>query len=283
MQENNLDEFIGYRIPTEGKQSIAVMKVVAFIDSAQGSTIIVPDDWVAQTGADFDIDSIYGVTKEFYVTKNNKIIVPKYHNTHTKEAYYDYVISNVDKKLRSTVRLDDETIKEFKKNYRKKIDELYSKQEEVLYDRIKDLLNEESEYYKDAAPIIRNALKTVSDKLKQMDAVLPFADKIELYMTALETALSIDAKAQHGTKILDIYKSISDIINLQQSLSSDKYEQYKETIGEEVLDFINETKDNTINKIAKVSGLKSFEDFSNSPIEEVNNTLLATIKLQMIC
>lgn len=273
MRENKLDEFIGYRIPTEGKQSIAVMKVVAFTDSAQGSTIVVPDDWVAQTGADFDIDSIYGVTKEFYVTKNNKIIVPKYHNEHTKEAYYDYVMYNVDKKLRSTVRVDDETIKEFKKTYRKKIDELYSKQEEVLYDRIKDLLNEESEYYKEAAPIIRNALKSVDKQLKTSDIALPFADKIELYMTALETALALDSKAQHGTKILDIYKSISDIINLQQSLSNDKYEQYKETIGEEVLDFINETKDDTINKIAKVSGLKSFEDFSNSPIEEVNSRI----------
>ena len=62
MQEHNSDIFIGYRIPTEGKQSVSVMKVVGFLDKSQGSTIIVPDDWVSQTGADFDVDSIYAIT-----------------------------------------------------------------------------------------------------------------------------------------------------------------------------------------------------------------------------
>lgn len=57
-----IDTFIGYRIPTEAKYSVAVMKIVDFVDDAYGSTIIVPNDWVAQTGSDFDVDSIYGIT-----------------------------------------------------------------------------------------------------------------------------------------------------------------------------------------------------------------------------
>lgn len=61
LQDAKLDEIIGYRIPTEGKQSIAIMKVVGFLDDSQGSTIVVPNDWVAQTGSDFDIDSVYGI------------------------------------------------------------------------------------------------------------------------------------------------------------------------------------------------------------------------------
>ena len=60
---------IGYRIPTEGKQSMAVMKVVGFIDDALGSTIVVPDAWVAQTGSDFDIDSVYGIQYATYIDK----------------------------------------------------------------------------------------------------------------------------------------------------------------------------------------------------------------------
>ena len=70
MQQSGADMFIGYRIPTEGKQSISVMKVVGFLDKSQGSTIIVPDDWVSQTGADFDIDSIYAICPSFYQDKN---------------------------------------------------------------------------------------------------------------------------------------------------------------------------------------------------------------------
>lgn len=69
IQDAGLDMMIGYRIPTEGKQSVCVMKVVGFTDDALGSTIVVPDDWVAQTGSDFDIDSVYGIN---FASKFNK-------------------------------------------------------------------------------------------------------------------------------------------------------------------------------------------------------------------
>lgn len=52
---------IAYRIPTEGKQSIITIKVKGFLPDAYGSTIIVPEEWVTQTGSDFDIDSVYGI------------------------------------------------------------------------------------------------------------------------------------------------------------------------------------------------------------------------------
>lgn len=66
MESEGLDIHIGYRIPTEGKQSISVLKVKGFVDSAYGSTIIVADEWVRQTGSDFDIDTIYGISYEMY-------------------------------------------------------------------------------------------------------------------------------------------------------------------------------------------------------------------------
>ena len=72
LQKAGLDTMIGYRIPTEGKQSIAVMKVVGLLDESQGSTIVVPDEWVLQTGADFDIDSIYGIYHTATFDKNGK-------------------------------------------------------------------------------------------------------------------------------------------------------------------------------------------------------------------
>ena len=72
LQAAGLDTMIGYRIPTEGKQSVAVMKVVGLLDESQGSTIVVPDEWVLQTGADFDIDSIYGIYHTAYFDENGK-------------------------------------------------------------------------------------------------------------------------------------------------------------------------------------------------------------------
>lgn len=91
-----LDIMIGYRIPTEGKQSIAKLKVVGFLDESQGSTIVVPDEWVAQTGSDFDVDSVYGIYYEFGVS-NGKLFKYKYLNgedeVSTKKRYNYYINS----------------------------------------------------------------------------------------------------------------------------------------------------------------------------------------------
>ena len=73
IQAAELDQIIGYRIPTEGKQSICLMKVVDLLDDTQGSTIVVPDGWVAQTGADFDIDSVYTIMHENFVDNDGNI------------------------------------------------------------------------------------------------------------------------------------------------------------------------------------------------------------------
>lgn len=70
LEKEGLDLHIGYRIPTEGKQSVSILKVVGFLDDIQGSTIIVPDEWVTQTGSDFDVDSVYGINFEIEVQKD---------------------------------------------------------------------------------------------------------------------------------------------------------------------------------------------------------------------
>lgn len=78
LQDSGIDTMIGYRIPTEGKQSVCIMKVVGFTDDALGSTIVVPDDWVAQTGSDFDIDSVYGIQFKGRYDKESKFIKYEY-------------------------------------------------------------------------------------------------------------------------------------------------------------------------------------------------------------
>lgn len=80
MESEGLDIHIGYRIPTEGKQSVSVLKVKGFVDSAYGSTIIVANEWVRQTGSDFDIDTVYGISYEMY-----KDVEGNLHKTQYKE------------------------------------------------------------------------------------------------------------------------------------------------------------------------------------------------------
>ena len=100
IQKAGLDTMIGYRIPTEGKQSIAVMKVVGLLDESQGSTIVVPDDWVLQTGADFDIDSIYGIYHNSYFDREGKIHKVEYKddsNSTVEERYIEYIKRRLDR------------------------------------------------------------------------------------------------------------------------------------------------------------------------------------------
>lgn len=97
---DSLRTMIGYRIPTEGKQSICIMYVKEFLPDAYGSTVVVPDEWVTQTGSDFDVDSVYGMSKTFNLVKGvpTEIIHARY--TKDEVGYINYVKDNVDKASR---------------------------------------------------------------------------------------------------------------------------------------------------------------------------------------
>ena len=110
LQEAEADELIGYRIPTEGKQSVAIMKVVGFTNDAQGSTIIVPDGWVPQTGSDFDIDSIYGIQYHSYIGKDGKLH-KSYYIGDKLQLYKNYVFSKLTKEELEAIK-DNSTITE---------------------------------------------------------------------------------------------------------------------------------------------------------------------------
>lgn len=103
LQTAKLDTLIGYRIPTEGKQSVCVMKVVGFLDDAQGSTIVVPDDWVSQTGSDFDIDSVYGIQYSTTINADGDIQKIIYNDLAGK-SYDDYIKSQLNTEAKAKLK-----------------------------------------------------------------------------------------------------------------------------------------------------------------------------------
>lgn len=50
---------IGYRIPTQGLSSTFSFKVVDVLPDRIGDTVVVPDEFTAMTGSDFDVDKLY--------------------------------------------------------------------------------------------------------------------------------------------------------------------------------------------------------------------------------
>ena len=60
---------IGYRIPTQGLSSMFSFQVADIMPTTIGDTIIVPEEFTAMTGSDFDIDKLYLAT---YTYKDGK-------------------------------------------------------------------------------------------------------------------------------------------------------------------------------------------------------------------
>ena len=61
--DEDLLKIIGYRIPTEDKYSIMPIKIVGFMPTIAGSTIMLPSDIVTMSGTDFDIDKLFLMLK----------------------------------------------------------------------------------------------------------------------------------------------------------------------------------------------------------------------------
>lgn len=50
---------MGYRIPTQGLSSISALRIVDIFPSNIGDTVMLPDEFTALTGSDFDVDKLY--------------------------------------------------------------------------------------------------------------------------------------------------------------------------------------------------------------------------------
>lgn len=109
IESEGLDIHLGYRIPTEGKQSVAILKVVGFTNECLGSTIVVPNEWVTQTGSDFDVDSVYGISWEMYATKDKqgKISLHKIPFDESTTNDIDLYIKYVNDRLENSITRTD--------------------------------------------------------------------------------------------------------------------------------------------------------------------------------
>lgn len=114
LEKEGLDIQIAYRIPTEGKQSVSVVKVVGFLDDVYGSTIMLPDEWVTQTGSDFDVDSVYAISHEIYAVRDKQTKAVTDIKKWTAKVvgddlgkYRRYISENIENKIPSDLE-DDE-------------------------------------------------------------------------------------------------------------------------------------------------------------------------------
>lgn len=88
LKESNPELFnlIGYRIPTQGQNSMLPLVVKGFLPAEMGDTVIVPFEIVAQSGSDFDIDKLHVFRPSIISDANgNPIKIDK--NTNIDDLY----------------------------------------------------------------------------------------------------------------------------------------------------------------------------------------------------
>ena len=259
LQRAKLDTIIGYRIPTEGKQSICAMKVVGFTDDAQGSTIVVPDDWVAQTGSDFDIDSVYGIQYSSYVDKHGNIRKQSYSD---ELDIYDYA-NYVNRHLEKADKIKDKSVKAAFEKLNKEIDEQFEKSRKELVEeetQAYDILSDETkEIVKAAHKVFEvQAVKnpetgklTKDSYIKQLQFV---ADYIRTNKTNLDAA---------DDNFISVHEDMVDsITNEYVDKKTFKSEKAKEILQARIDKF---------NKAAKQLGIMTYNKFLAQNVEDANS------------
>ena len=277
MQEEKLDEFIGYRIPTEGKQSIAVMKVVRFTNKAQGSTIIVPDDWVSQTGADFDIDSVYAIMHRMRLI-NGKLVRDEYDTSDEPSArirrYANY-IANCFNDLNETFdypSYDKEQLKVFKD----RISLSYQDQIDKFNEESKKLIDE---YFEKEKDLYNNLTKEDKEALKELQKQYTYVDKkgkkhtkwtqiVEETLKHFENKELNDAQKEY----YELYKAFDSIINNRSKFFVELGKAKHQTLIDNLLRLKRKEIENQVKALTedKKFTILSFDEFINLPIEEQN-------------
>lgn len=236
LQDAHLDTLIGYRIPTEGKQSVCVMKVVGFLDDAQGSTIVVPDDWVSQTGSDFDIDSVYGIQYNTYIGRDGNIKKATWKDTVTENDWLNYVRRETGLKLSG---IDNEKFENIKADAKAstKAEARDARKAEIA--EIKNRFDEiESEAYFNLDDDTKEVIKLIHEKINEAYGPKPSKAK---YQEQLEVEIST---------------------------LTGRLEEFKDTYIEEELDAIKdyiEAKKQILNNV--INGFELSDDFDYNAIK----------------
>ena len=87
-----ISKMFAVRIPTQDNHSAMAVKMVDFMPAYYGSTAMFSQEIIEISGADFDIDKVFALIKDFYV-KDNKFV--EYSQEGSYDEYFRYVSEKV--------------------------------------------------------------------------------------------------------------------------------------------------------------------------------------------
>lgn len=242
IQDAKIDEVIGYRIPTEGKQSICIMKVVGFVDDALGSTIVVPDDWVSQTGSDFDIDSVYGINYSTYIDENGVVQKKEYHKEATNTDWLRYLTKKKKDTIFNAV---------FKSVMKEEADAYHN-----VTDKVRPIIKEVQAPYVEERKAKGSKVNGRESFINQINAVIKRLNQ------EFEDASYTEEEKANIQEFIDRCDTLATILDIEKKTLSPKKE-------ERVNAFIDKYKEE-FNKAAKDNNITTYDDINSIPSEQRN-------------
>ena len=259
LEEDGLDKVVSYRIPTEGKQSMAIAKIAHFLDDTYGSTIVVPDEWVAQTGSDFDIDSVYGIQHRSYVDRDGRVRKYNWIDEPTEFDYFHYVNRELKRlgqnKYNTNIHDDvEKSLKDLDAINDKEFNELQSAEADA-YKALpkalkKDIQKVEGAFAED---------KTLSRRENYLNKLNAYAKELSKY---LEEEYLNTEKRESASTFID---AVDDIIDYLEDNASRK-EKRSEAINKLV-----EERRQKFEDAAKKNNLKSYAEYVNTDAFDRNS------------
>ena len=218
---------IGYRIPTQGLSSTFSFIVADVLPAQTGDTIVVPDEFTAMTGSDFDIDKLYIATyaydpetNERYTWNNNaKSYVEQTEGALINKLLDSYTLVISDKKTLAETRASIDTLTGIlKKEILPLVQTTELKEAEPMYELMPSFQeSRKTEYTSGKAGIAPFALNSINHCLTQATHLrMKFSEGASKYNLNQFDEIT----GQDGYKILDW---LSAMINAHVDVAKDPY------------------------------------------------------------
>ena len=201
-------EFVAYRIPTQGLNSMDVFEIAEFLPEEAGNIIITPAEIVAKSGSDYDIDKMFTIMPHF--TKSGKVL--------SKKDYEDI------NKTNTSLESFKAKLKQLKEELGK-LREL-RKEDTAIFDKIDTLTLDNKEInnkLKDLGYYSKEGIKDLSKKKKRI--IWNLVDKRKQNFEDLEQAYNYieqeyESKLEAGSN--EINKIKADVFELKSQYLSEK-------------------------------------------------------------
>ena len=161
-EHQELLKAVGYRIPTQGLNSMLAFKIVGFLPEAMGELVVVPYEITAQSGSDFDVDKLNLLLKNFIGEEEKEVT--------------EMLGGKTNKPIKVEAQLTTTNLSEKQKLQNQLLDLMYKRLSDELL--LKDIQSPNSaDELKEAAEKVKTYLPeqyVFDDSPKGLDALAPF-------------------------------------------------------------------------------------------------------------